>query len=85
MSIEPAANETTKPRRISKGWFAFAFIAGAVVTFLVAALLMNIFTRKMEAKNPYVRVVDVDEVTTDPAEWAKNWPRQRSSTSMVAE
>src|ERR1043165_6829207 len=76
MSTEPTKSEATKPQRISKRWFAFAFIAGAVVTFLVAALLMNIFTRKMEAKNPYVRVVDVDAVTTDPAEWGKNWSRQ---------
>lgn len=50
--------------------------ATAVVTAAAAALLVNIFERKQEAKNPYLRFVDVTEDTTDPAEWGKNWPRQ---------
>ena len=34
--------------------------------FLLAALLTSIFQRKQEAKNPYVRLVEVNEETTDP-------------------
>jgi nitrite reductase (cytochrome c-552) len=75
MSIEGSANQNAN-RPIPKWAFAVAFVAGALVTFLVAALLLNIFQRKMEAKNPYVRVVEVDEVTTDPQQWGKNWPRE---------
>ncbi len=50
--------------------------AAAVTSLLIAALLMNIFERKQEAQQPYVRLVEVDENTTDPAEWGKNWPKQ---------
>jgi len=44
--------------------------------FAVAALLTNIFERKQEARNTYVRLVDVTEDTTDPAPWGTNFPRQ---------
>lgn len=37
------------------------------------------FERKAEAMNPYVRLVEVTENTTDPVEWSKNWPRQYDS------
>ncbi|HEY7089547.1 MAG TPA: ammonia-forming cytochrome c nitrite reductase subunit c552, partial [Tepidisphaeraceae bacterium] len=36
----------------------------------------NIFQRKQEAKNPYVRLVEVTEETTDPAPWGMNWSRE---------
>src|SRR4051812_12827301 len=48
----------------------------AVVTFGVAALLMNIAERKREAREHYIRLVDLTEDTIDPAEWGKNFPRQ---------
>jgi len=51
-------------------------VVTAVVTALVTALLVNIAQRKHEAAKPYVRVVEVTEDTTDPAVWAKNWPKQ---------
>jgi len=48
----------------------------AVLAFLVAGLLTSIFERKQEAKNPYVRLVEVSEDTTDPAAWGVNWARE---------
>jgi len=48
----------------------------AIFTAVIASLLVNIFQRKQEAKNPYLRFVDVTADTTDPAEWGKNWPRE---------
>jgi nitrite reductase (cytochrome c-552) len=48
----------------------------AVVGVLVSYLLTNIFERKQEAKNPYVRLVDVTEETTDSAPWGVNWSRE---------
>jgi nitrite reductase (cytochrome c-552) len=56
----------------------FVAVAGgvAVVTALVAALLTSIFQRKQEARNPYVRLVEVTESTTDPAPWGVNWSRE---------
>jgi nitrite reductase (cytochrome c-552) len=64
------------PRR-TKAALLVALVGGfAVATVIIAALLVNIFARKQEAKNPYLRFVDVTNDTTDPAEWGKNWPRQ---------
>ena len=50
--------------------------ACAVMLFLVTGLLMSIFERKQEARNPYVRLVEVSEETTDPAAWGVNWARE---------
>lgn len=51
----------------------------ALCTYAVLALLMNIQERKSEARDKYVRTVEVDEDVTDPAVWGKNWPRQYDS------
>src|SRR3954463_2971783 len=71
----PAASPPTPPARPKRA-FLLVMLATAVVTLGVVALLMNIFTRKQEAKNPYLKFVEVTEETTDPAEWGKNWPRE---------
>jgi nitrite reductase (cytochrome c-552) len=42
----------------------------------VTALLVNIFERKQEARNPYFRVVELTDETEDPAIWGKNFPLQ---------
>jgi nitrite reductase (cytochrome c-552) len=66
-----------KPARRVPVWALIAaMVATAVVVFGIAALLTNIFERKQEAKNTYVRLVEVDENTTDPAKWGTNWPRE---------
>jgi len=70
-------------RRRTWLWCALALAVCAVVTFALAALLMSMFDRKQEGKNPYVRVVDVDDNTTDPAVWGSNW-RRRPSVSLKA-
>lgn len=56
----------------------------AVTTALITALLMNIFERKSEAKNPYVRLVAVTEDDTDPEKWGINWPKQYESYKLTA-
>jgi nitrite reductase (cytochrome c-552) len=48
----------------------------ACVAFGVTALLMNIFQRKVEAQNPFFRVVELTDETVDPAVWGKNFPMQ---------
>jgi nitrite reductase (cytochrome c-552) len=53
------------------------FVAvAAVATAAIAALLVNISERKAEARNPFFRVVDLDDDTEDPALWGKNFPLQ---------
>jgi len=64
-----------------KWWMNKAvLIAASVVVALtsagVAALLTDIFQKKVEQRNPYVRVVEVTEEDTDPAKWGLNWPAQ---------
>jgi nitrite reductase (cytochrome c-552) len=41
-----------------------------------AALLVNILERRTEARNPFYRVVELTDRTTDPAVWGKNFPLQ---------
>jgi nitrite reductase (cytochrome c-552) len=41
-----------------------------------SALLVNILERKMEARNPFYRVVELNDETDDPSTWGKNFPLQ---------
>jgi nitrite reductase (cytochrome c-552) len=50
--------------------------AVAAGSALVTSLLVNITERKAEAKNAYVRLVEVTEDDTDPEKWGINWPKQ---------
>lgn len=74
------------------GWTSTRLIAAtAVVTALVAAgsaaLLVNVFQRKQEAKNPFFRVVELNDDIDDPAVWGKNFPLQydayKKTTDMI--
>ncbi len=56
--------------------FILVVLVTAVVTAAIAALLINISTRKQEAKNPYLKLVEVTENDVDPAKWGVNWPRE---------
>ena len=48
----------------------------AVVTATVTGLLINIFERKVEARNPFHRVAEIDDDTQDPVIWGRNFPLQ---------
>ena len=47
-----------------------------IATVLGLALLINIFQRKQEARNPFFRVVELNDDTVDPSIWGKNFPLQ---------
>lgn len=65
---------TTVPRMLA---FLVAVIVGTmVITFFVTTILINIFERKQEARNPFYRVVELDDTTEDPALWGKDFPQQ---------
>jgi nitrite reductase (cytochrome c-552) len=57
--------------------------AGATVLLLL--LYANISTRKQEARQTFVQLVELDEKTVDPAVWGKNFPRQFDSYQRTAE
>ncbi len=63
----------------SKTGIAVIVISVALVSAGIAALLLNIFERKVESKNPYVRLVEITETDTDPEKWKVNWPKQYDS------
>ncbi len=68
-------------RRGTGGWSTAKIVgAAAAVTAVVAAgttaLLVNVFQRKQEAKNPFYRVVELNDDIDDPAVWGKNFPLQ---------
>jgi nitrite reductase (cytochrome c-552) len=65
--------------------FAAALVVAAVAAAVIAALLLSIHERKLEAKDPYLKVVRVGDETTDSAPWGSNWPRQYDSYQRTAD
>ncbi|QDU52835.1 ammonia-forming cytochrome c nitrite reductase subunit c552 [Gimesia panareensis] len=51
-------------------------VLSAAGCFGVVALLTNIFERKQEGRTTIMRVVEIDDNTSDPAVWGKNFPLQ---------
>ena len=74
---EPTSTNSrpTSPRR-PVGLLIALLAFAMVVTFGVTALLVNIFEHKQEARRTYVRLVEVDEATSDPVPWGVNFPYQ---------
>jgi len=62
-----------------KAVLAVTIIGVAVMTFLIVGLLMNIQERKEEAKERFLKLVDLTDDTVDPAVWGQNFPRQYDS------
>ncbi|HYE21005.1 MAG TPA: ammonia-forming cytochrome c nitrite reductase subunit c552 [Tepidisphaeraceae bacterium] len=84
MADEPTKPSDDKPAPADKPrrhpvFFAVVVLLVALATAGVTALLVNMFQRKAEARQQFVRVVDVTESHTDPSEWGKNWPREYDS------
>ncbi len=75
-------NNVTPPQTSGLPWakvvrlLVVTTLVSAVLAFGLTALLMNIFERKVEAKNPFFRVVELTDDTADPAVWGKNFPLQ---------
>lgn len=56
--------------------YAIVLFAAILATIVVTYVLVTIFEHKQEARTPFVRVAEVDEITTDPRPWGQNWPHQ---------
>jgi len=59
--------------------------AAALATVLVLSLYASVSRRKMEARQTFTRVVDLDESTLDPAQWGKNFPNQYDGYKRTSE
>ena len=71
--MSEATNSGTTP---SRRMLALVVALAALSTVAIAALLVNIFERKQEARNPFYRVVELNDTIDDPAVWGKNFPMQ---------
>lgn len=47
-----------------------------IVSIAVVSLLVNIFEKKVESKNPFYKVVELSDTTEDASLWGKNFPLQ---------
>lgn len=74
-SSDRRPNEAGRGRRRTLLFFA-VMLGVAFATAGVTFLLITIFEHKQETRRPYVRLVEVTEVTSDPAPWGVNWPDQ---------
>lgn len=61
-------------RRFSRPILIAIVAAGAAIG--ITALLVNIFQRQQEARNPFYRVVELDDETVAPEIWGRNFPLQ---------
>jgi nitrite reductase (cytochrome c-552) len=60
------------------------FAVAVVATLLVTFVLVTMFERKQEARAPFVRAVEVTEISTDPEPWGANWPHQYDGWRLTA-
>lgn len=72
---ETKQNETTSRRRRTLRFIGLIAVV-VLATVFGLALLINIFQRKQEARNPFFRVVELTDDTVDPSIWGKNFPLQ---------
>ncbi len=75
----------TATRKFGFGWLALLTAVVAAATVGVIALLVNIFERKQEARTHFVRLVEVNEVSSDPKPWGVNFPLQYESYLRTAD
>jgi nitrite reductase (cytochrome c-552) len=72
--MAPVDPDNSRRRKI--GMFVVVAGASALVTLIATGLLVNIFERKQESRNPFYRVVELTDEIEDPALWGKNFPLQ---------
>src|SRR5687767_4430818 len=76
MTDPRGTDSSTGARDFRRRWLVLAMLGGALAVAGMAALLVNIFSRQQEARNPFYRVVALDDTTDDPAVWGRNFPLQ---------
>jgi nitrite reductase (cytochrome c-552) len=77
--MSETANPGNRTRRGGLWPIVLTALVVAMAAFGITALLVNIFERKQEGRNPFFRVVELTDETVDPAEWGKNFPLQYDS------
>jgi nitrite reductase (cytochrome c-552) len=80
MEAEDQGGKSSPKQKLSSRTIIKIVVLATFLSIVAAiagtALLVNIFERKQEARNPFYRVVELTDTTTDPAVWGKNFPHQ---------
>ncbi len=74
-----------KSQRASIAAYLLVGFLTAIATAVVAALLVNIFQRKQEAMNPFLKLVEGGDDDVDAKKWGVNWPREYDGYQRTAE
>src|SRR5262249_51843912 len=74
-----------EPRRGGVWAYVIVAVAAAAITAGIAALLVNIFQRKQEARASYVRLGEVSGEDVEPARGATNGPGEHAGPRRPAE
>jgi nitrite reductase (cytochrome c-552) len=72
-------------RRRSPALIAALLLAAVVAGAGTAALLVNIMSRKVEARDPFFRVVELTDEIEDSSVWGKNFPLQYDGYSRTVD
>jgi len=83
MTLSPAPAQPRPQRRWL--WLALAFVVGVVLLAALAFLLTNIMSRKAEAAQYPLKIVQIGDKELDPAVWGKNFPREYSAYMKTAD
>jgi nitrite reductase (cytochrome c-552) len=69
---------TCRDDSVRRKWLLVGAAAGlsALLAAGAAALLINVYHRQGESRNPFYRVVELNDETDDPVLWGKNFPYQ---------
>ena len=77
-TMQPTTDSTplrhSQPGRVML--LALVFIVAVVGTLLVTWVLITMFGHKQAARQPFVRLAEITEISTDPEPWGQNWPHQ---------
>jgi len=81
--MKPAPENSRRPNPGRRGTqrgnallLGLVFVVAVIATVVVTYVLITMFSHKQDARQPFVRVTEVSEITTDPEPWGQNWPRQ---------
>jgi nitrite reductase (cytochrome c-552) len=79
MSKQQTSSRSNLPQRTRRGRAALlvlVFLVAVVGTLLVTWVLITMFGHKQAARQPYMRLAEINELSTDPEPWGQNWPHQ---------
>ncbi|MFK7758557.1 MAG: ammonia-forming cytochrome c nitrite reductase subunit c552 [Phycisphaerales bacterium] len=69
-----SALQSNRPGRVIL--LVLVFLVAVIGTLGVTWVLITMFGHKQDARQPFVRLAEINELNTDPEPWGQNWPHQ---------